>query len=406
MRKGFMHIVEIVIISLMVIVIIGQLYGNMPVQSTWEKAQLRALAEDILHSLEARNVNWTKSGGHEAEARIMKILENTTIIFDLSIENLPKPDILVGCICNDAEFNSLRQMIAFSPTTDKVVFDLNQLDNSITLKKVYNTYGDVTPATFEFPMIYDVVIVCDSGFRRLVYSKGRLENYLQEGKGVILMADLSFDDFRYDDPETQPVENRPRILPEIFGLEEVESSSSDVHMSMKSNPDSRYYNIRKYFLAIPNATGSMCDTDLDCFINDTFLFTNFLSSDEKVAAENLEEEKELLTTFTGSPTLSALVVNDKIIKEKGRAAWISDGVSAGEEEEKGVLLKSLILWVSGEKFIITSNYLRRPEGAYIIDSIQRMPTTIRSPDAEFLVQQKSTFFHPIKVVLSLAYALK
>ncbi|MFH1294642.1 MAG: hypothetical protein ABIH90_01730 [Candidatus Aenigmatarchaeota archaeon] len=391
--KGFMHVIEIVIISLLVIVVIAQLYRSVPSQSTWDRTQLEILAGDIIHSLDAKGVSWIRDDGLSAKGEVIRLLENTTIVFDLSIENLPNPRMFVGCICTDDEFNELSQMVTFSSPTKATTFFLNGLKYEVTLRQIYT--GSEMPPTLEFPLIYDVIIICDDS-PALEGSRGRLEKYLLQDRGVILLKDLTPADIIVDD-----------TLLEVFGVEgnvNADPGQPTYKLTFQDNPESRYYNVRKYFLAIPNESGPLSSLELDSFVNETFVFTNFLDSDEKVWAFEGDENKELLQSTGEVPIAAASVVNENVYKDHGRTAWLSDGVSAGEEANKGVLIKSLILWASGERFKISESQIKRPETTYLIDVIKRV--RYLDPSPEELVQQKTTFFHPIKVVLSLGYALK
>ncbi len=375
MRKGFMHIVEIVVISLLVIVLMAQLYRTYPAQSAWSKAQLKALAEDILHSLRAKGTNWTNTAHVEAE--LIQLLGRTNTVFDLEIQNLVKPDVWVGCVCTDSEYSELSGLMAGQAGE----FALNGMGYRIRMERISHTQPD-------FPLIYDVIIIGRSP-ELLTGYKHLMEKYLLAGRGIIEIRDL---DAEYKLEETQN---------ELFGLkwEQAGQDRGDptYRIIFNTPPESRYYNIRKYFMAIPNMTGN--PDSLDDFVNETFAFSNFVGSNEEVWVTDNDDKRVILFIKDFVPMAPALVVKDKAYKGRGRAAWLSAGYGGGELEEKGVLIKSLILWASGEVFHVTGHEIKEPEVSYLIDVIRRR----RELEP---VEQRRTFFHPVKVVLSLGYVLK
>lgn len=379
MKKGFMHIVEIIIISLLVIVVVFQLYQSVPTQGFWDRAQLRTLSGDILHSLEAAGMEWTDRSGMEAE--LIRLLGRTNIIFDLEIENLPKPDLWVGCVCTEEEYAEYTSLLTGSQNR----FTLNGMAYEIRLERI-------DPDSIDFPLLYDIIIIGEStGI--LEASQRLMEKFLLAGRGIILVKDLSQSDFELDE-----------TLLNIFGLEfDSQANPSSPKLAFNTPPESRYYNIRKYFLAIPNVTGN--PDSLDDFVNESFKFDNFLSPSELVYASENDENRVLLAT-EATPSAAALVVRDKVYQGKGRTAWLSGDAqgSLSDQEERTVLLKSLTLWSSGERFHITGHEIKNPEKSYLIDVIKRQ--RYLNPSLQEQVIQKTTFFHPLKIVLSLGYALK
>ena len=380
MKKGFMHIVELVVISLLMILVVYQLYRNVPSESFWDRAQLSTLSGDILHSLDAKGVSWTDTG--QVEAELIRLLGRTNIIFDIEIQNLPKPDLWVGCICTEPEYGEYSGALTGT-------FTLNGMDYRIRMERI-------SPQQPEFPLIYDVIIIGKDPEMLEGYQRS-LEKYLLAGRGVIEIRDFDQPHVSNDDAQLN-----------IFGLEwdagAVDPGVPTYKIEFNTPPESRYYNIRKYFLAIPNVSGN--PDSIDDFINETFLFSNFLTSEERLWPHDNNDERAVLWVRGIIPRSPALIVRDKVFKGKGRTAWLSAGYQGGEGEENAVLIKSLILWTSGETFHITGHEIKNPETSYLIDVLKRSRIAYKNPTIDELVEQKKTFFHPLKIVLLLGYVLK
>jgi len=386
--KGFMHVIEIVIISLLVIVVIGQLFRSFPSQSAWDRTQLNALSEDILHSMKAAGVQWTDTSS--VEGQLSLLLGGTSIIYDLEIQNLPRPSLWVGCLCTTTEYDEFRNMLT---TTTRQWFMLNAMNYSISLERL-------DPENPDFPLVYDAIIIgAKPDF--LEGSQNLMQKYLATGRGIVEIRHL--DAAKIDNDAAQQT---------VFGLEHDfvpisgDPGAPTSKVAFNAAPESRYYNVRKYFLAIPNVSSE--PDSLDDFINSSFVFSNFLKQDpvnpERVLPDDGNLERILLEVTGTTPHSPALIVRDKVVKGFGRTAWVSAGYQTGEAEEKAILMKALLLWVSGETLHVTGHEIKNPETAYLIDVIER--ERYLNPSMNQQLNQKTTFFHPLKIVLSLGYALK
>jgi len=392
LMRGFMHVIEIVIISLLVIVVISQFFRNAPSQSAWERAQLKALSEDILHSMKATGVKWTETSS--VEGQLARLLGTTNIIYEMEIQNLAPPSLWVGCLCTGSEFSAYSAMLADHP------FMLNGMEYKISLERVDQEHPD-------FPLVYDVIVIGSEpdvleGYQNL------MQKYLSTGRGIIELRHMDRTLLNMDDAQLN-----------VFGIEpdsdQTQNPGTPTHkIAFNVTPESRYYNILKYFLAIPNDTDmSGNPSELDDFINSSFVFSNFLKGgdeEEKVAPTHdngvRDMERVVMHVRDTSPEAPAAIVRDKAYLGTGRTVWLppSDLVSAGDREEYAALLKSLVLWASGERMLVTGHEVRNPESSYLIDVIER--ARFLNPSMSEQLLQKTTFFHPLKLVLSLGYALK
>lgn len=137
MRKGFLHVVEIIIVGLMAFLVLAQ-FSYVPKQAAdWDGMKLSTQANDVLFSLDRKGVDWFNST--EVDKAMSSFLSNNTI-YSLNIRNVMKPQISVGCICSAAETASL--VGALKP------FEINGQQVSFSVSRI---------GTIAFSHGYDVI---------------------------------------------------------------------------------------------------------------------------------------------------------------------------------------------------------------------------------------------------------
>ena len=218
MRKGFLHVVEIVIVALMAFLVILQ-FSYVPKQNTdWAGMKLSTQANDILFSLNKKGVDWFNST--EVDKAISSFISNNTI-YSLKIRNVMKPSIKVGCICSAAEATSLAN--ALRP------FDINSQPVSFSVTQI-------SPIAFSHE--YDVIVINDSGLSSYY---NQIRQFLAADKGIVQFRSL-------DQSEIDSVQT------DLFGLKwnnslgNPDTAPVEFRSNMSSEP---YYNIYKYFHNIP-----------------------------------------------------------------------------------------------------------------------------------------------------------
>jgi len=330
--KGFMHIVEIIIVVLAMFVILVQLVGTPGIDTDWSRVSLSMKADDLLHSLEASGVDWFNSG--QVSAAIKSTLNMSNIIYSVKLANVIKPDIRVGCICfNSGELDEVRNALQ-NPS-----FSINGQSPSFSVENI---------TTDDLPFTYDAIIVMD---RNISYTNAY--KYLANGGGLIEVRDLSLE-------LAGPKENygdEGKIHQLLFGLGylhdiPVPSITGAITFNPQATfPNTTYYNVYNYFAHIPNGTGMK--------INETHYFSNFLGCNDPEHGEcekmqtTLPSARALMNqSGTGLP---ALIVNSAVAENKGRTAWLS-GLPSGKHltdddmDDMTVLIKSLVIWASGEEY--------------------------------------------------------
>ena len=217
MRKGFLHVVEIVIVSLMTFLVILQ-FSYLPKQNIdWGGMKLSTQANDMLFSLDRKGVDWFNSTG--VERAISSFVSNNTI-FSLNVRNAMKPQIRVGCICSPAENTSLAN--ALQP------FEINGQPVGFSVTRI---------GSIAFSHDYDVIVINDSNMAGYY---DQIRQFLAAGRGIV--------EFRHLDQSKMD-----SVQADFFGLNWngllPNPSADPVVFSTDASPE--YSNIYKYFHNIP-----------------------------------------------------------------------------------------------------------------------------------------------------------
>lgn len=219
--KGFMHVVEIILVVILVFFIFAQFSSIPRISTEWPDVKLKLLGSDLLSSLELRGVNWF----NESE---IKDLLNTTlpknVIYQLRLENVMKPKIRIGCLCNDTEYNTLLSIL--SPGWLKI----NSNNVSFEVTKV-NNFSEI------FNLDFDVALFFNQ--EDLTQHEIPLRNFLKHDKGVVEVCDI---------------QSMDSVQQNIFGLNSTQLTSNSNRIKFSDNSkltDNEIYTIRKYFQHIP-----------------------------------------------------------------------------------------------------------------------------------------------------------
>jgi hypothetical protein len=216
MRKGFLHVVEIIMVSAMVLIILQLVYA--PKQAVdWQSLELYTQANDMLFSLDRKGVDWFNSTA--VSYALYSSFSNSTI-FSLKLTNTIKPQIKVGCLgCDAIQLSNLQSSLR--------PFEIN--GQPVTFS--------VASAT-AFSHDYDV-IVAFSSIADSQYDQAR--QFLMAGKGIVEFRHLASGDMNAVQANLFGIAfNSTLQNPDISGIEFYSSDSSGI-----------YYNIYKYYHSIP-----------------------------------------------------------------------------------------------------------------------------------------------------------
>ncbi|MBN2042844.1 MAG: hypothetical protein JW754_03480 [Candidatus Aenigmarchaeota archaeon] len=332
MKKGFMHIIEIVLVTLLLFFIFSQFIYIPRTSSDWSDTKLRIMANDVLQILESGGINWfdpdeVKSAIADLQA---KDIVPGNIIYSLTLENVVKPEIKVGCTkCTSQDIEALTESL-----TD---FRWNGIDvhfivqNEDTLESAFYPYYDV------------VVLMNQEAFTPA--NTEAMQNYLDLDKGIVEVFDVSTHDGNQF---------------AFFGIEGGTTNADDMN-DIKFSPEARragsnIYDIYKLFTNI-NDGGEL---DMD------YLFppAGFLETTENTVWVENKSEVVLFQEGTGA---AACVVRYYVINGVGRTAWVSGGDLLRSEQQ--VLLKSVITWAAGDVHKVIESRISNPVSASIYKTV-------------------------------------
>ncbi len=217
--KGFMHVVEILLVVLLVFFVFTQFAGIPRISDDWSVTKLSLIGSDALRALESRGVDWFDKAELEYELN-RTIPEN--IIYSVLLENVIKPEIVIGCLCDDGELAKVEEMLkGFIINGVGVDFEIIQ----------------VKDASEAFSLDFDVALIY--GYEDFSVSPYQLRNFLSYDRGIVEIC---------DDPVIDNVQR------DIFGLDYgvTESGSYKITFSDSSMENGKEVNrIYDYFSHIP-----------------------------------------------------------------------------------------------------------------------------------------------------------
>ncbi len=355
-KKAFIHVVEIVIITLVVFILVVQFSTVPRARSDWERAELISLGNDIISVLDRKGINWLNST--EVNRSISRVLSGTNIMYDVTVYNAIQSNLSIGCICNDQEYRLLKQNLTpFRINGEKVEFN------------VYKIF----PSRISFPVVYDVIFLGD-GF--LTSSSPDLyvtemKNYLKRGRGLVEMQDF-----------TRMIQIT-RVQSEVFKLQYGTASTSGT-LSFTPKPGDRFYNLVKYFHRITNVTGN---TYPGLYTTPySFTASGMLNNNVKANATG-NDDRLILRDSGGAPSM---IADEGVVDGFGRTVWMSKGDA--NREDRWVLTRAAIAWAAGDVYSVAPGFMASPVTFSLFKSI---------PESN--PYGGVGMYQPLEVILSLGY---
>jgi len=356
--KGFINIIEIVIIVGVVFLVMLQ-FTYIPKMSTdWSETKLVVKGSDLLYLLERVGTDWTNPDeimGFLDDALTLGGMRNSTIIYDLRIKGAIKPEIRVGCICTDDEYKEVDTEVsdALKP------FYLNGRNITFVVNQIPTGMGTPGP---QFPHTYDVIIIMPEFFEPITHPaytldgyQTQISNYLGADKGILIVRN-----YTAADTTINRVDNR------FFGVGWNETLVPSGNMSFTgvvSQPESPLYDVYNHFYNFPKESDGMK-------IEKPQYFANLLHANEKTLPSDITTAECALEDWSG---LCGLILNRGMPNGYGRTAWLSrsEGITVlNETEENDILLKSIVAWLAGENNRVISNDMEGP----VISRLYRLLT--------------------------------
>ncbi len=359
MRKGFLHVVEALIVIMLVFVVLSQFYTIPRSDHSWSETKLRIMAQDLLYSLdEGDNVDWLDAASVNTEIVDKQLLPGS-MGYSLKTRPLVRPEIMIGCVCDVVEFAYIRDNITS--------FSLNGIGRTFTVERASPLDFNLDdPGGGSYLGKYDVIIffgVPTINIQQAV----NLSAYLRLGNGVVEYADLT---------EAQVNEDWHR---DTFNLEwattAVDLSGNGWEFQFLETYEQAHDIKRLYDLFNDPASG----------------FT--VISDDKVYPLSRMENRILVRhddyyqggIYEGKS--APLVVVNWGVNGNGRSAWMANGNFDTLDDDRNMdLLESVILWTAGGK-----------------DYIIKDETFTENAKASFRKVLNTEIYEPVWVELTLGY---
>jgi len=129
-RKGFIHIIEIIIISIVMFFILVQFSLIPVIETDWENTKLYLIGNDLVHTLNKDGIDWTNA--NNVNATIYNLQQNgllsANFVYDIKIKDE------TGTVTN----------VIFSEINDPVIVSYHQVFNNagnIEFREVIFTVG-------------------------------------------------------------------------------------------------------------------------------------------------------------------------------------------------------------------------------------------------------------------------
>jgi len=357
MKKGFLHIIEILLVTLLMFIVISQFTYIPSIRSNWPRTKLYLQGNDIILSLDKKGIDW--SNASRVQEHIESLLPQN-VEYDLRFKNVIKHDIRVGCLCNDTEYGDIYDALT-SPS-----------DFTINGRKITFFPEQIDPSDPVFSVRQDVIIMREHALDRLMgnpdYSN-RLETYLSSDRGVIEIADLNNTELM-DFPFQKQLFNlnfTPTLIPD----------NNDIRFSTTFGEYSLKPTIEKYFYHFPNSSGE--------FYDKPHYFSNFLANIERVYPDDDIREKIILRQMTSGTPVPAGIINYNVADNMGRTVWLSETDSFSADY--AVLLKAITTWAAGDSHDIATGFFQEGE----------------SVSFSFFKLLNEDMYQPIEILLTVGY---
>ncbi|MCD6496337.1 MAG: hypothetical protein J7K54_03640 [Candidatus Aenigmarchaeota archaeon] len=348
MRKGFLHVAEAIIVSLLVFGVLAQFYSIPKSSHQWSKTKLSLMSQDLLYTLDGMGTDWFSNA--QVRSRIESAIPKT-MGYALSTKQLVRPVTNVLCVGSAADCAYLKTSVLINFT------GLNGVDRGFNIRTV-------SPSSMDFSAGYltdDVMVFMGAPPVDTPADEDALNEYLKEGNGVVEFTNL-----------TQSYLAANAWQQDIFNVkwQGLPGGSGPDTVFTEFAPYERQHDILKIF----NITQST-----DAVFSD-FIAEAVYPADDNTGKIVIRNEQDY---SDGKPF--PLVIVDWSVAGKGRTVWMANTTLTGSQLKRD-LFRSLVVWAAGEK-----DYTIIP-GSFTESSTASM-TKIYASD----------IYEPVRISLTLGY---
>jgi len=178
MRKGFLHVVEALIVIMLVFVVLSQFYSIPRSQHTWSTTKLTMMAQDLLYTMDEKGVNWFDKD--DVNDTLYNVIPDT-MGYSLVTWQTIRPVLKVGCVSAYQQNCTDLGIILHDRT-------VNGIDRDFTVEWIL-------PGSMDFDVggsHLDNDVILFWGYPSInAQQEQNLTEYLRQGNGVVEYANLT-----------------------------------------------------------------------------------------------------------------------------------------------------------------------------------------------------------------------
>ncbi len=164
-KKGFIQIVEVALAAFLIIMALPSLFSGINVKLDWERSDLISAGNNMFSALSASG-NLTKVLNDTQQLiRDIEKIRPANMKYSLLVEGTPKQNILVGCVCNDAQAEYVKQLLT------PVLVNSRWVNFSVNKTDIDNLNQ------------YDALLFVN--YTEWTAQKQKIQNYIKSGKGIV-----------------------------------------------------------------------------------------------------------------------------------------------------------------------------------------------------------------------------
>jgi hypothetical protein len=108
-KKGFLHVIEVVIVVVLIFVVMSQFTSIPMSESTWSSTKLSMMAQDLAYTLQEKGIDWFDKS--DLDSNIYSVLPSTMGYTVHTRQQIP-PVMRIGCYCNLQNYTYLQNSLA------------------------------------------------------------------------------------------------------------------------------------------------------------------------------------------------------------------------------------------------------------------------------------------------------
>lgn len=239
-KKGFIHIAEVVMISILLVVSLAFILRPVDVEESWDTVELGRLGESALDSVRRKHdlgelaVNSSDKLENEMDEMLYSTGEGEALGYSIRADNSYRSEITLGFNCTGSG------CIGNSPSQEERALKglLGGMKMNNRRFNIWNNTESVNWTRFrdkEYRDRFDLLFLRgEDQARKANRSLGAVRSYMEEGGGIVQLSD-------FGDVENLEIQN------EIFGLEESGTGSDEASFTEREDVTKPSYGPSKLF---------------------------------------------------------------------------------------------------------------------------------------------------------------